>query len=169
MKHKGFSLVELMVAILVFSLTMMMIMQTFVLLSKTTYALENHTVMNMETRYCMLQLGMDIRGASEIHMFNGQSLSIDVEDFDGDTKLVEYIVSNEKLIRVTDGSRKVIMDNVKSFKITGMDSKNREATELINLKKIKYQFQLETKVVNQIQTYDFYSNIVILRNHKISS
>jgi hypothetical protein len=114
-RAKGaWTLVELMVAVAIFSLTGMVLMGLYVFSIKNMASMYNYCVLDQYNRQAMDQLTREIRQATKVLTYTTNSVKVLAANPDGSTAEVTYSFnpSSKRMLRTTsDGSSHVLLND----------------------------------------------------------
>jgi prepilin-type N-terminal cleavage/methylation domain-containing protein len=115
---KGFSLLEVLIAVVIFSLVIMGVYGVFSVANRN-YAVDAALVeLAQQTRQTMFWLTKDIREASALSITNIDSAS-DAISFNaiGETGIQYYLDNNQLIREFPSGTRRVVANNIARFRI----------------------------------------------------
>ena len=110
----AWTLVEIMVAVAVFSIVGLVLMGTYLFSVKTMASMYNYALLDQSNRQAMDQLTREIRQARKVLNYTTNSITILTADENNATNTVTYSFSPnaQKMIRTsTDGTSKAILNN----------------------------------------------------------
>lgn len=109
-KRRGHTLVEMMVAVGVFSITGLALMSVYVFAMKSFAAMGNYATLSQSNRQAMDQLTSEIRQAKQVTAYSTNSITI----VNGDSLTVSYLFlpQTKQMVRTaSDGSYKVLLND----------------------------------------------------------
>ena len=112
--RSAWTLVEIMVAVAVFSIVGLVLMGTYLFSVKTMASMYNYALLDQSNRQAMDQLTREIRQARKVLNYTTNSITILTADENNATNTVTYSFSPnaQKMIRTsTDGTSKAILNN----------------------------------------------------------
>jgi prepilin-type N-terminal cleavage/methylation domain-containing protein len=112
--RQGWTLVEMMVAVGIFSLVGMALMGTYIFGVNSMASMYSYAVLDACNRQAMDQLTREIRQSKQVLAYTTNSITILAAKYDGTISRVTYSFSpsTKKLLRSSsDGSSKVLLDN----------------------------------------------------------
>ncbi len=111
---QGWTLVEMMVAVALFSLGSMSLMGLYVFSIKSMASMYNYAALDQLNRQAMDQLTREIRQSKRVLAYTTNSITILTANDDGSTPTVTYSFSpsTKKMIRTSsDGTSRLLLDN----------------------------------------------------------
>jgi prepilin-type N-terminal cleavage/methylation domain-containing protein len=111
---QGWTLVEMMVAVALFSLGSMSLMGLYVFSIKSMASMYNYAALDQLNRQAMDQLTREIRQSKRVLAYTTNSITILTANDDGSTPTVTYSFSpsTKKMIRASsDGTSRLLLDN----------------------------------------------------------
>lgn len=163
----GFSLAELIVAMMVLSLALSAIVGSTMFVYKSTAKMGIISEMNNNGRFVMDQLGYDLRSTVQIDRAGKSRLRIYVDDPNGNQDRILYVYSKSSgtlYRRVNREKPEYLLLNLDDFAFTYFDSEDRETKNLIDVKKITVFMELEQKLLDQATTREYKSARFLMRN-----
>ena len=113
--RSAWTLVEIMVAVAVFSIVGLVLMGTYLFSVKTMASMYNYALLDQSNRQAMDQLTREIRQARKVLNYTTNSITIQTADEDnttGPTVTYSFSPNAQKMIRTsTDGTSKAILNN----------------------------------------------------------
>ena len=112
--RQAWTLVEMMVAVGVFSLVGIALMGTYIFSVKSMAAMYNYSLLDQNNRQAMDQLTREIRQATKVLNYTTNSVTIQAANDDGSTATVTYSFSpsTKKMLRTSsDGSSKALLND----------------------------------------------------------
>ncbi len=111
----GWSLVEMMVAVGIFSIVGMALMGTYIFSVKSMASLTAYALLDAKNRQAMDLLTREIRQSQNVLAYSTNSVTILTANDDGSTSRVKYVFdpSAKQMLRLNlqDGTSKVLLDN----------------------------------------------------------
>jgi hypothetical protein len=112
--RQGWTLLEMMIAVGLFSLAGMALMGLYVFSVKTMASMYSYSVLDAQNRQAMDQITREIRQAKKVLNYTTNSITVLTADEYGNTANVTYAFSpsTQKMIRTSsDGTMKVLLNN----------------------------------------------------------
>jgi Tfp pilus assembly protein PilV len=112
--RQGWTLVEMMVAVGIFSLSSVGLMGLYLFSVKSMAAMYNYSLLDQNNRQAMDQLTREIRQATKVLNYTTNSVTIQAANDDGSTSTVTYSFSpsTKKMLRTSsDGSSKALLND----------------------------------------------------------
>ncbi|MGC3959071.1 MAG: prepilin-type N-terminal cleavage/methylation domain-containing protein [Verrucomicrobiota bacterium] len=113
-KQRGFTLIEMMVAVGIFSITGLALMCVYLFAMKSFAAMGNYANLSQSNRQAMDQLTSEIRQAKQVTAYSSNSITIATADANGNDLTVMYIFVPEtkRMVRTaSDGSQKTLLND----------------------------------------------------------
>lgn len=111
---RGFTLVEMMVAVGIFSIVGMAFMGTYMFSIKSMAAMYNYALLDAQNRQAMDQLTREIRQSKQVRAYTTNSITILTANDDGSTGpevTYSFSPSTQKLLRQSPAGTKALLDN----------------------------------------------------------
>ena len=167
---RGFSLVELLIATTIFTVAMAAVMSTFMLISKTTYALYDLNSMNSENRFMVEQFARDIRSTTNIDYDDNDrnKLVLTIEDPNGVLEEVAYRYHPDKRT-LTRGNlagtfQRTLIKGIDSLEWVFYDSRDKQTINKIDIKKVQLQMNLSYTKFSRTVESTYTSARLLMRN-----
>ena len=114
--RQAWTLVEMMVAVGIFSLSGIALMGMYMFSVKSMAAMYNYSLLDQYNRQAMDKLTLEIRQAKQVQSYDTSSITILSANADGSTgPLIQYLFvpSTQKLVRndLTDGTSTLLLNN----------------------------------------------------------
>jgi prepilin-type N-terminal cleavage/methylation domain-containing protein len=193
--RSGFSLVEVMVALTISTFILASAYATLISLAKGSESMINYTEMNSQARRALEIFGRDSRMADGVHTFKDTQFILrrkmwDRNDNRYETRFVEYVFepSAESFSRIVYDSmikngkevpdfsdireERILVFWMKSlnfdyYKLVDTGT-NNEAKTTLEVKHVRLKAQIQTNVLNLINTDDIISARFMMRNKNVS-
>jgi len=111
---RAWTLMEMMVAVGIFSLVGMALMGTYLFSIKSMASMYNYCLLDQYNRQAMDQLTREIRQSKKVLSYSTNSITIQAVNDDGATPIVTYSFSpsTRKMVRTSsDGTSKILLNN----------------------------------------------------------
>jgi len=111
--RQAWTLVEMMMAVGVFTLVAMALMGTYLFSVKSMASMYSYSLLDQYNRQAMDQLTREIRQSKKVLAYTTNSVTILAANDDGTTSKVIYSFNptSKKMVRTSDGTSKVLLNN----------------------------------------------------------
>ncbi len=173
MSHTAaYTLMETLIAATIGSLILGAVMTTYVFAMKSFRAISNYVEIHSEGRMAIDLFARDVRAVSNIQSFSTNSITLTVPtSFSSSgsvtgSKTIAYELKGSEFWRtdVTAGTERKLASNVKTIKLSLYDKLGNPTTVLNTAKGIQVEIKLQKKVISQIQSEDYLSARLDMRN-----
>ncbi len=170
----GFTLVEVMIAATIGSFIMAAIVTTYIFSLKGFRAIENYQEIHSDGRIAIDFFARDMRAAYDITSYNSSNIVVKIPtafSYQGivtSDKTVTYAVTGAKLYRTDTGTGKtsLMANNINQLTFTLYDRVGSNTTLLTVAKGVQVELKLRKTVMSQVQTEDYLSGRIEMRNKK---
>jgi prepilin-type N-terminal cleavage/methylation domain-containing protein len=168
----GYTLMETMVAAAIGSMVLAAVMTTYVFSVKSFRAISNYVEIHSDGRHAIDFFARDVRAVSAIQSFATNSVVLTIPTaFSGSgtvisNKTVTYTFNSGKLYRTdsTLSGTKELAANIKALNMALYDKVGNPTTVLSTAKGIQIELELEKQVISQVQSEDYLSARLDMRN-----
>ena len=170
---RGFTLIEVLIAITIGALVLGVATGSFNFLSKAAYSAGNYQMMGLSGRIALETFGNDARMAKEVTSIaaDNKSAAFAVLNDDGSTTAVRYVFDEDAgtLARIEGSDSDVLLTGVNTASLSFYDLNGELTTTPLQTK----EAQLHVKIVRQTISLDNTDEIIsarfMMRNRKTSS
>ena len=183
--RRGFTLVEVMVALVVGGVVLAASTGSLLFLARAASGLGNYHDMNMRSRFMLDKFSSDARMAVDVNSATTTAVSLDVYNSSGglDTVIYTYDALGQVFSRVlypdqdmSAGVPDVILDDVEALTFTYFNmifdtatQQLQKTTSLLEIKEIQLEALMRTSALNTINTNQIISARYMMRNKKVST
>lgn len=168
----GFTLVEVMVALALTTIIMAAVLTTYAITSRSFRAIANYAEIHADGRLAIDQFARDMRGVNRIVSVGSSNLVVTIPTAFNNVggvltnKTVTYALNNKILYRgdSATGQNSPMAYNIHSLHFTLFDKVGNPTTLTANAKGIQIDLKLRKYVQSQLQSEDFLSARLDMRN-----
>ena len=168
----GFTMVETMIGTAIGVVVIAAVLTTYILCLKQFNAISNYAEIHRGGRASVDQISQDIRGVSSISSFSSTDLMVTIPTAFSSAgsvvsnKTVTYTLQNGALWRTDSSTGKTAMltTNINSVTFSLYDKLGNPTTVLSTAKGVQVDLRLRKTVMSQIQSEDYLSARLTMRN-----
>lgn len=168
----GFTLAEVMVATALGSMIMLAVVTTYLIAIRSFRAISNYAEIHADGRLAIDQFARDMRAVNRVTSFSISNIVVSIPVAFSSTgsvttnKTVAYSISNGTLYRSDSaaGSTKALAGNIYSLSFQLYDKVGSATSLTNNAKGVQLDVKLRKYVQNQLQSEDFLSARLDMRN-----
>jgi prepilin-type N-terminal cleavage/methylation domain-containing protein len=111
LRHAGWTLVEMMVAVGIFSIASLALATLFLFSIRSFAVISNYSVLDQQNRHAMDLITKEIRQATEVTSYSTDPPSISFKDGDGNPVTYSFSAQTREMLRTAGGQSQVLLTN----------------------------------------------------------
>jgi type II secretory pathway pseudopilin PulG len=143
---RGFSLVELMISLTLVMLLTLALLTSYLFIARGDRSLQNYGEMNAQARKMLEALGQDLRAATDVTNFNGNTLSLtipaDPSAITTEDVTWEYNSVDRTVTRDDNSGTKTLARDVETFAFFYANGNNVATSSLVEVKQVQLSLRM---------------------------
>ena len=170
-RRSGFSLVELMLAIVISGIVLGSVIAGINLLGRTSVAVGNYSDMSGSCRRALDIFASDVRMADDVSVSTSTTFTFTAFDAANSLVTVSYVFDDDAntITRTYDGTSTVLLRDVQQFGLAYYDLTRGKTTNALSVKEVQIEAILQKEVLTLTNTDEIISARFMLRNRRVSS
>ncbi|MDQ8201653.1 prepilin-type N-terminal cleavage/methylation domain-containing protein [Pelagicoccus sp. SDUM812003] len=169
--RKGFTLVEVLVAISLAGMILGFSIGSLVFLARTSQGAWNYQDMNTQSRFALESFASDARMTEDVNSISSSAVSLEVYNAAGGTTTVlyQFVPDRNVFVRVVGGVEKVLLNDVETLQLTGYTLRRATTLDRLEVKEIQLEAVMQRDVLTTTNTNEIISARFLMRNRPVSS
>lgn len=169
-RRRGFSLVEVMIAVFITTLISIGITQSFILLSRNFMSVGNYVDLSAQSRYSLEVFGRDMRMTARVYKVTSTEIDVDIMTPSG-AENVSYVYDSaaRQFVRISSVGKQVILHNCDELELNYFTILDSPTTTLSSIKKVQLSAVTRRHVQNIENTDHLITATYMMRNRNVAN